>query len=72
MENILKILNLLTQRRVWIFIISSVSFLLSVLKIEYKIDIPVLGDMLTVFGVALVNFVTAGLAVWSYLKPKKS
>ncbi len=70
MENNTNLLDLLGQRRVWIAIISAVSIVISMLHLQYKIDVPVLSDLFTGFGVALVNLVTASLAIWSYLKPK--
>lgn len=66
-----KVSNLLTQRRVWIAILNTLVLGLSLLKIELNIDIPVLSEMLTNVGVAIVNVITVILSLWSYLHPKK-
>lgn len=66
----MQLLELLKQRRVWVGIISGLSFLISFLHIEFNIDVPVLSDMFTNAGIALFNLVSAILAIWSYLKPK--
>ena len=63
MENILK---LIAQRRVW----SGIVFVLTL--IFSQIDVPVLTDLLTAFGGALSGLIMAGLALWSYFKPKQS
>ena len=70
MEDKLDILALLSQRRVWASIISALSFLINMLHIEFRIDVPVLTDMLTGIGAALAALISAILALWSYLKPK--
>ena len=70
METLMQLLELLKQRRVWVGIISGLSFLISFLHIEFNIDVPVLSDMFTNAGIALFNLVSAILVIWSYLKPK--
>lgn len=70
MEKSMQILNLLSQRRVWVAIISGVSFLISFLHMEFQVDVPVLSDLFTTAGIAIFNLVTAVLAIWSYLQPK--
>jgi len=62
-----KLITLLGQRRIWISIVSTLAFFLP----SIGIDIPVLTDLLTAFGGAIASFIVAGLALLSYLKPKK-
>ena len=63
-------LDLLKQRRIWAGIIAALSIVLSLLKINYQIDVPVLTDLFTSLGGALAEVIIAGLAIWSYFKPK--
>jgi len=63
-------LNLIAQRRVWVTFLGIVVFITTSLGIAFDIEIPVLADLLTNFGVAIVALVQAGLAIWSYLAPK--
>lgn len=67
----MKVLRLLTERRIWIAIINTIFFILSFFHIEHSFDAQTLGDMLTQIGVLIVNLVSMFLALWSYLKPKK-
>ena len=66
----MQILELLSQRRIWAGIVGVVSFVLTLFAINFQIDVPVLTDLLTSFGGALSQFIMAGLALWSYFKPK--
>jgi len=63
-----KILELLSQRRVWAGIVSVLAFFLP----SVGIDIPVLTDLLTSFGGAIASLAVAGLSLWSYFKPKNA
>ena len=65
-----QILELLKQRRVWAGLVGLFSFALTALHYELQIDVPLLTDLLTSFGGALATSITAGLALWSYFKPK--
>lgn len=67
----MSILELLRQRRVWAGIVGLLTIALTLLKITYQIEVPALTDLLTVFGGALADLIIAGLAVWSFLKPKQ-
>ena len=67
MENFL---HLISQRRVWVGILGVVVFITTTLGVALDIDIPVLADLLTQFGIAVVALVQAGLAIWSYIAPK--
>lgn len=66
-----KIAELLKQRRIWAGIIGAASVVFSLLEVNYQIDVPVLTDLLTAFGSALSSLIIAGLALWSYFRPKK-
>lgn len=66
----MKILELLKQRRIWAAIVWAMTIALAILKINYQIDVPLLTDLLTSFFGALSNLIIAGLALWSYFKPK--
>lgn len=66
-----KVLELLKQRRVWAGIVGIITFVLATLKVTVNVDVPVLTDLLTALGGAISALVTAGLALWSFLKPKK-
>ena len=66
-----KILDLLKNRRVWAGLVVVVVFILQSLSKQFEIDVPVLTDLLTNFGVALSAFISASLALWSFIKPKK-
>lgn len=66
-----KVLQLLKQRRVWAGIVGVAAFLLTTLNVGFEIDVPVLTDLLTAFGGAVSTLITAGLALWSFFKPKK-
>lgn len=65
-----KFLELIGQRRVWAGIIGVVAFLVTTLSLTIDLDVPVLTDLLTNFGIALAALIQAGLALWSYFKPK--
>ncbi len=72
MRNKLKqIANLLNQRRIWAGIVGTFAILVSVLELNYSVDIPILTDLLTSFGGALSALIMAGLALWSYFSPKE-
>ena len=62
-----QIIELISQRRIWVGIVSVLAFLFP----SIGIDIPVLTDLLTAFGGAISSIVITGLALWSYVKPKK-
>ncbi|MBU1173379.1 MAG: hypothetical protein KKD44_27745 [Proteobacteria bacterium] len=66
-----KLLDIAKQRRVWAGIVGILAFVFTTLKLNFDIDVAVLTDLLTAFGGALASLVTAGLALWSYFKPKK-
>jgi len=66
-----KLLELLSQRRIWAGMVSVVAFLVSTLDLGLNIDVPVLTDLLTDFGMALAALIPSILALWSYFKPKK-
>lgn len=70
-KNLSAIIEILSQRRVWSAILSGLVFVLGVLKLQLNIDIPVLTDLLTNLGAAIAGLIAAGLALWSYLQPKK-
>lgn len=63
-------LELLKQRRVWAAVVAAVSIVLSILHIDFQIDVPVVTDLLTSWGGALADLIVGTLALWSYLKPK--
>ncbi len=66
-----KLLSLFSQRRVWAALVGGVAFLAQLLHFQFEFDVPMLTDLLTGFGGAIANLVAAGLALWSFLKPKK-
>ena len=63
-------LDLLKQRRIWAGIVGVVAFALTTLNIKFQLDVPILTDLFTSFGGASVELIAAGLALWSYFKPK--
>jgi hypothetical protein len=63
-------LELLKQRRIWAGIVGVLAFVLTTLNIKYQIDIPVVTDLMTSAGGASAELIMAGLALWSYFKPK--
>lgn len=63
-------IELLKQRRIWAGIVGVLAFVLTTLNIRYQVDVPVLTDILTSAGGASAELITAGLALWSYFKPK--
>ena len=65
-----KLVEHLSNRRVWAAIVSVLSFLLGAMKVKYNVDVPVLTDLLTAFGGGLSATLTAGLALHSYNNPK--
>jgi hypothetical protein len=65
-----KFLELIKQRRLWAGLVGVLAFLLTLLKANCQIDVPVLTDLLTTAGGAVASLVTALLALWSYFKPK--
>lgn len=66
----MNILELLKQRRIWAGIVGVISFVLTSFSINFQINVPVLTDLLTSFGGALSQLIIAGLALWSFFKPK--
>lgn len=65
-----KLLELLSQRRVWAGLIGVTGFILAM----FAVDIPNaegLIDLATNFGAALAPLITASLALLSYFSPKK-
>jgi len=65
-----KVLHLIGQRRVWAGILGAVAFVLTALNVGLDLDVPLLTDMLTELGLAVIALVQAALAIWSYVKPK--
>jgi len=59
-----KALEVLKNRRVIVALIGGLAFL------GMSVDVPVLSDLIGDFTTALANLIMAGLALWSYLKPK--
>ena len=66
-----KLLELLSQRRVWAAILGGVVALLSVLSIDYSLDVDFLGNTLANLFQAASSVLAAGLALHSYFYPKK-
>ena len=64
-------LELLTHRRVWAGAISIVVFFTGLAGIAFSYDPVELTELLTALGTALANLIVAGLALYSYIKPKK-
>jgi len=64
-------IQLLSNRRVWSGIVGIFAFLASAFHLSMPVDVPVLTDLLTNFGMALGALISGGLALWSYFKPKK-
>ena len=64
------LLELLKQRRVWSAIVSGIVFLTGLLHWQFQVDVPMLTNLLSDFGGAVAGLVSAGLALWSFLKPK--
>ena len=64
------LLELAKQRRVWAAFVGVLSFALTVLNVQFQVDVPVLTDLLTSFGGAFSLLASSVLALWSYLSPK--
>ncbi len=69
METVNKFLVLVAQRRIWIAIVSFLSFALPLLHVDFKIDVPLLTDALTGVGLAVSQLGVAVLALWSLFHP---
>ncbi len=67
-----KFLWLIQQRRAWSFLIGTLTALLMALHVNYQIDVPTLTDAFTAFGGAISMAISAGLALWSLLRPKQN
>ncbi len=65
-----KLLELLKQRRIWSALVGVMAFAINALHLTWQIDVPLLTDLLTNFGGAVALLIPAGLALWSFLKPK--
>lgn len=59
-----KVLDILKNRRIIVAIVGGLAFL------GMTVDVPVLSNLLGDVTTALANLVMAGLALWSYLKPR--
>ena len=66
-----KILELLSQRRIWAGIFGMILIFLPIFGIELKIDATTLTDSFTNFFIAFSMVVTAVMPIWSYFVPKK-
>jgi len=73
-----KFTELLQQRRVWAGIVGVLAVIFSLLGLDYIEDQATLIDLLSNTGIMLAKaieaigaLVSAGLALWSYIKPKK-
>lgn len=66
-----KFIVVLSQRRLWAFVVSIVAFTVNALNSNYNVDVPVLTDLLTSIGGALAMLIPGLLALWSYIQPKK-
>lgn len=66
-----KLLEVLSNRRVWAAIVGGVAMLLTYTSTNFQIDVPVLTGLLTDFGGSLSTTIISGLALWSYFVPKK-
>lgn len=64
-------LELLKQRRIWVAIIGVIVFVFSLFGITLELDAEFLTDQALTIINSLSSLIMAGLAVWSYLKPKK-
>lgn len=63
-------IELLKNRRIWVFIISSVMFLLTLFGYQPEIDTNAVTEMVINLTSAIANALIAILAIASYLKPK--
>lgn len=66
-----KVIELLKQRRIWVFIISAVMFILSLFGVKPEVDTDTLSGLIVSFIEPLSQAIIAGLAIWSFIKPKK-
>lgn len=67
-----QVLNLLSQRRIWASLVGVLMFALGILKVTWDVDVPVLTGLLTDLGTAVSSLIMAGLALWSFIKPKEN
>lgn len=66
------ILELLKQRRIWIVIIGVIAFTASYFGHTIDIDQNTLADLIVKFVSNLSDLIMAGLALWSFVKPKSN
>lgn len=73
------LLKLLRQRRIWSMIVAVATVILGWLSLDYIPEPEILTDMLANMGVMAAKFIEIGgafisgaLALWSYLRPKKT
>lgn len=65
-----KVLELISQRRIWSSIVGAAGFLLLYFGINVN-EPETLIELLTNLGAAIAPLASAGLALWSFLNPKK-
>jgi hypothetical protein len=65
-----KLLELLQQRRIWIAIISVIAFMLDSFQVFHIDNVDLLTDNIMAIVGGVVSIISAVLAIWSYFKPK--
>ena len=66
-----KILELLSQRRIWAGIFGTILIFLPIFGVNLKVDANTLTDSFTNFFIAFSMVVTAVMPILSYFMPKK-
>ena len=66
-----KILELLSNRRIWAGIFGMILIFLPIFGVNLKIDANTLTESFTNFFIAFSMVVTAVMPIWSYFMPKK-
>ncbi len=66
-----QVLHLLKQRRVWAGIVGVGTFVLTMAGASWDGDAETLTNLLHAVGESAAALISGGLALWSYLNPKK-
>ena len=63
--------TLLKQRRIWAGIIGVIIVALNIFNVDHSLDTSTLTKLLADLGDSIAAIIMAGLALWSYFRPKE-
>ena len=66
-----KFIELIKQRRVWAGVVGVTAFVLSVIRVDFQVDVDLLTNLLSELGSGIAALISALLALHSYVNPKK-